>query len=108
MAQSVKMVQRAEAAHDRELAQRNAIAWLQTINPANQPSGMVRLGDVLVRWAAQPVEPPRDAMAGYLQAGLYQVGLYRVRLELEQDGQPLVEMEVRRVGYKQVRKPEVL
>lgn len=108
MAQSVKMVQRAEAARERESAQRNAIAWLQTINPARDPDGRVQLGDVLVRWSARPVEPPRDSMAGYLQAGLYQVGLYRVHLQLERDGEPLAEMEVRRVGYKQVRKPEVL
>ncbi len=108
MSQSVRMVERAEAARERESAQRNALAWLQTINPAQEPDGQVQLGDVLLRWHAEPLEAPRDAMTGYLQAGLFQVGLYRVRMALERDQRPLAELEVRRVGYKQVRKPEVL
>lgn len=108
MGQSVRMVERAEAARERESAQRNALAWLQTVNPAKEPDGQVQLGDVLVRWHAEALEPPRDAMTGYLQAGLFQVALYRVHLELERERQPVAEFEVRRVGYRQVRKPEVL
>ena len=58
--------------------------------------------------ASEPVEEPRDAMTGYLQAGLYRVGLYQVRLELLRDGRPMAETSMRRVGYVQVRQPAVL
>lgn len=108
MNQSVRMVERAEAARERESAQRDALAWIQTVNPALEPSGEVQLGDVLLHWKSEPVEPPRDAAAGYLRSGLYRVGLYRMHLQLERDRQPLAEFDVRRVGYEQVREPEVL
>ena len=108
MHQSVQMVARAERSRVADSALRNAMAWVETINPAEKPRGEERLGDVTMRWDAQPVEPPRDAMTGYLQAGLYQVGLYDLRVQLFLDGQPLTETHVRRVGYKQVREPAAL
>jgi general secretion pathway protein I len=108
MSQSVQMVERAEAARERESAELDALAWIQTVNPALQPSGEEQLGDVLLHWSSEPVEPPRDASAGYLRSGLYQVGLYRVHLRLERDRQLWAELDLRRVGYTQVREPEVL
>lgn len=108
MHQSVQMVARAERSRVADSAMRNAMAWVETINPAETPRGEERLGDVIMRWEAEPIEPPRDAMTGYLQAGLYQVGLYDLRVQLLLDGQPLTETHVRRVGYKQVREPAAL
>ena len=108
MSQSVQMVARAENARLADSAVRNAVAWMETVNPMETPQGEQELGDVTLRWTAQLAEPERDAMTGYLQPGLYRLGLYDVRLELLQDGQPLTETVVRRVGYRQVREPEQL
>lgn len=108
MNQSVQMVGRAERSRVADSALRNAMAWAETINPAETPRGEQRLGDVSMRWNATPIEPPRDAMTGYLQAGLYQVGLYDLHIQLSLDGQPLADTHMRRVGYKQVREPAVL
>ena len=87
---------------------RNAVAWIETVNPMQTPQGEQELGDVTLRWSAQLVEPERDAMTGYLQPGLYRLGLYDVHMELLRDGEPLTEAVVRRVGYRQVREPEQL
>ena len=108
MSQSVQMVARAENARLADSAVRNAVAWMETVNPMETPQGEQQLGEVTLRWSAQLVEPERDAMTGYLQPGLYRLGLYDVRLELLQDGRPLTEAVVRRVGYRQVREPEQL
>lgn len=108
MNQSLSMVAKAEKVRERESALRNAVAWIQIVNPALQPRGEHELGDLLLRWTSEPVEQPRDATTGHAQAGLYRVGLYRMRLELDREGQPLAEIELRRVGYEQVREPGVL
>lgn len=108
MNQSLSMVARAEKVRERESALRNAVAWIQVVNPAQQPRGEHELGDLRLRWTSEPVEPPRDAATGHERAGLYRVGLYKMRLELDRDGQPLAEIELRRVGYEQVREPSVL
>lgn len=108
MAQSVQMAARAEAARERESALRNALAWMQTVNPAQVPNGEQRLGEVVLSWTSEPIEPPRDAMTGYFRAGLYSVGLYRVHLQLTRDGHAFAEMDLRRVGFEQVREPDVI
>lgn len=105
MNQSVQMVARAENARQADSAVRNAVAWMETVNPSQTPQGEQQLGEVTLRWSSELVEPARDAMTGYLQAGLYEVGLYQVRLELSRDGQPLADTSIRRVGYRQVREP---
>ena len=108
MSQSVQMVARAEDARLADSAIRNAVAWMETVNPAETPHGEQSLGDVTLRWSSELVEPERDAMTGYLQPGLYRLGLYRVRLELSREGRPLTEASIRRVGYRQVREQERL
>ena len=108
MSQSVQMIARAENARLGDSAVRNAVAWMETVNPMETPQGEQRIGEVTLRWSAQLVEPERDAMTGYLEPGLYRLGLYDVRLELEQDGRPLADTVLRRVGWRQVREPAQL
>ncbi|UWX04300.1 type II secretion system protein [Pseudoxanthomonas sp. NC8] len=108
MGQSVRMVAKAEEARTRESALRDALAWMQTVNPALAPEGRQQLGEVVLHWTSEPLEPPRDAATGYTQAGLYQVGLYQMHLQLDRDGRPFAELELRRVGYRQVREPATL
>ncbi len=108
MSQSVQMAARAENAREADSAVRNALAWMETVNPAETPQGEQRWGGLALRWHSELVEPARDAMTGYHRAGLYQVGLYQVRLELTRDGRPVTDVSMRRVGYRQVRLPAEL
>ncbi len=108
MNQSVQMVIRAESSREADSALRNALAWMETVNPAQSPQGEQALGEMTLRWESELAEPARDAMTGYLQAGLYQVGLYRVRLEIVRDGATIARADLRRVGYLQVREPAQL
>ena len=104
MSQSLQMVRRAQQARDADAALRNALAWMETVNPMQAPRGEQPLGDWELRWTSAPVEAPRDGTTGYLQPGLYQLGLYRMRLQLWRGGVLQREVELRRVGYRQVRK----
>lgn len=108
MSQSLQMVQRAQRARAADAALRNALAWSEGINPMEAPRGEQALGDWELRWTSDPVEPPRDGTTGYLQPGLYQVGLYRLHLQLWRDGAMQREVEMRRAGYRQVRKASKL
>ena len=108
MNQSLGMVAKAERVRERESALRNVVAWMQIVNPTLQPEGEHELGELHLRWTSVPVEPPRDAATGNERAGLYRVGLYKVHVEVDRDGQPLAEIELRRVGYEQIREPGVL
>ena len=104
MSQSLQMVRRAQQARAADAALRNALAWMETVNPMLSPRGEQALGDWELRWSSEPVEPPRDGATGYLTPGLYQVGLYRVHLELRLDGVLQREVVLDLAGYRQVRK----
>lgn len=108
LGQSVQMVVRAEHAREADVALRNALAWMEQVNPMQAPQGEQELGGWLLRWSADPLEPARDGATGYLQPGLYEVGLYRVRMELWRDGGIQLEAELNRLGYRQVRQPAEL
>lgn len=103
--QSIQMVRRAETARLQDSARRNALAWLETVNPGQQPEGEKQLGELALAWRSEPIEPPRDATMGYLQAGLFRVGLYDMTVDLRIEGQPATSFHLRKVGYLQVRQP---
>ncbi|WP_147653405.1 prepilin-type N-terminal cleavage/methylation domain-containing protein [Vulcaniibacterium gelatinicum] len=105
MSQSLQMAARAERAREVDAALRNALAWMERVNPMETPQGEQPLGAFVLRWQAEPVEPPRDGASGYLHPGLYKVGLYRVTLQLWRAGRLEREATLRRAGYRQVRQP---
>lgn len=108
MNQSIQMALRAESARKNDTAMRNALAWMEVVNPGLTPSGEKRLGGMVLEWKSEPIEPPRDAMTGYLQAGLYQVGLYDVTVDVRGEEGVSASFHLRKVGYKQVREPAQL
>ena len=108
MSQSVQMVGRAEHARAVDVAMRNALAWMERVNPMQEPQGQQELSDYQLRWNADQIEPPRDGATGYLQPGLYEVGLYRMHLQLWQGGTLQREVVLNRIGYTQVRQPAEL
>ncbi len=108
MNQSIRMAARADDARKADSAMRNALAWMETVNPAQTPSGEKRLGEVVLQWRSEPVEPPRDAEGGYRQAGLYRIGLYDVTLDVRAGEGIASSLRLRKVGYLQVREPAQL
>ena len=97
---------RVESHAEKNFASGQAIAVLEVINPMKSPSGQRALGGYVMRWQANEVEPPRDAVNRYGIRGLYEVGLYNVHIELKKDSIPFYSFNVRHVGYQQVRQRE--
>lgn len=108
MTQSVQMVGRAESSREADAALRNALAYVGAVNPAEDPQGRQPLGAYELVWNAELLEPARPSATGYVAPGLHEVGLYRLDLELWRDGELQREASVRRIGYRQVRQPQVL
>jgi general secretion pathway protein I len=85
---------------------RSALAVLEAVNPAQEPSGERRLGDKRVRWRAEPIEPMKTGRTFIGQPSLFDLGLYDVEVSLEEQGRTLASFHVRQVGYQQPRKTE--
>lgn len=105
---SLLMVDRAVRSQQTDTAVENALAWMETVNVMQTPTAEQVIGDYRLRWRAELIEPVIDGDTGFLQSSLYQLGLYRVELELWRDDRLERALEIRRVGYRQVRQPAVL
>lgn len=103
MGQSMQMVGRAEDSRTADAAMRNALAWVEQLNPMETPSGDLEFPPYTVSWTSALVEPVRPSATGYLHPGLHDVGLYRLDLTVRRDGAVVREFDVRRIGYRQVR-----
>ena len=97
-------LQRVNEVRQSQAAQHNALALLELINPMAEPEGEEDFGPYRIRWRAGLLEPVKDGVSSKGEKGLYEVGLYRIEMDvLLPDNSPLVTLEARQVGYKQVR-----
>lgn len=108
LTQSLQMLGRAERARELDRAMRNALLVVERVEPSRQARGEADVGGYLLRWTLEPIEPPKPGATGFLQSGYYEVGLYRVRIQLWRDGVLEHAAEVRRAGYRQVRRPAAI
>jgi len=100
---SLRRVQDTVAA---QAAARNALAWLETVNPMEKPEGETDLGEWRIRWRADVIEPPSEG-AGYPNGiSLFDVGLYDTQVWLERDGRIVEQFTLRQVGYHKVRQQQ--
>jgi general secretion pathway protein I len=80
----------------RQEAMRNALAFIQTINPLEKPQGEETIGIYTFHWEAQPVILPRDGK------GLYQIGLYNTTVEVKMEQKLVAQFNLRQAGFHQV------
>lgn len=100
-------LQRVIAQQDRQMAIRNALGFMENLNPMAQPQGNIELEEHRLTWSAHLIEPIKDGQNITGEIGFYQVGLYVVEVTLHHQNQLLATLSLRQVGYKQVRKPDL-
>lgn len=81
----------------------DALQVLRGINPMAEPEGERPLGDYVLRWQADPVEPRRTGLSQAGYASLFDLALYRVDAWVVADGVEVARLQTRLVGYEQVR-----
>lgn len=81
---------------------RNAMEYLATINPREEPEGHLTLDGFDVRWQATLVEPVRRGQNAFGFRTAYEFGLYDVRFDVSEGDRPLGSWHLRVVGYAAV------
>jgi len=97
---SLHRIQQAQYRND---AIRNALAFIKTVNPLENPEGEETLGIHTFRWQSEAVKLPKDGISASGGIGLFQVALYDVKMEVSNQNEILARFTVRQVGYRQVR-----
>ncbi len=100
-------LQHIQQAQQRNQAIRNTLAFMETINPLEQPTGEENLGIYQINWNATALKLPKDGVTSGGDLSLFQIGLYQTEVTIKLKKQPLAHFTLRQVGYKQVRKYEI-
>jgi prepilin-type N-terminal cleavage/methylation domain-containing protein len=87
-------------------AQLNALEFARGLNPMQEPTGDMALGNSRVQWQAQAVgeESPVRTLTG--SPGWYVVRLYEVKLSVEQDKLGASHQQLYLAGWRQVKKQQ--
>jgi len=100
---SLENMERIEAHHLRQQAIRNALIFMETVNPTENPGGEIKMGHYTVQWNSSSAEPTKDG-AGYpFGLSLYRIGLYDMHVKIDINDKEIAKFDVRRTGYRQER-----
>ena len=100
---SLDSLARLQGAQVQDAAVRNALDWMDTVNPMLTPSGRENLGQISVSWQSEAVAARRDGMSPGGAPSLYQLALYDTEVIVDADGREVTRFVLRQVGYEQVR-----
>lgn len=96
---------RVQQVQQRHEAIRNALAFMETINPSEKPTGEEVVGVYQFRWQARPVESPKEGRTPLGSISLFQVALYDTEIEIHLENNLLTRFTLRQIGFQQVRQP---
>ncbi len=91
----------------RQEATRNALAFMETVNPQENPQDEKTIGIYKFSWNARELRAPKDGKSVLGGVGLFQVSLYETEVTVTVDNNLLARFNLRQVGFKQVRKPAI-
>ena len=96
IARAAQLQERSESAQ----AQLLVLAWVQALNPAQQPSGSADLGPgVHIRWSSQQTSPRQQAAPppGGVSSP-FELAMFEVQVTLEQPNAPPYALALQRLG----------
>ncbi len=100
--QSLQRIQQVQKRHE---AARNAMIFMETVNPMQQPTGDSTIGLYRFEWKADSLAEPMDNTSGLAGSGIYSVGLYETTVNIYVEQEWVTVIKLNQVGYKQVRDP---
>jgi general secretion pathway protein I len=93
-------LQRIEQSNARAAAELNAMEFMKTVNPMQQPEGQIQLGEVQVKWRARPITELVANRNDSREPGPFTVALYETEVSI--DGRPNMQpytITLRQMGY---------
>jgi general secretion pathway protein I len=79
-----------------------AMEYVLAINPLQNPSGTLDLGQYQAQWQAIPVEEPRRGTSGVGSWGSFRIGLYEMRITINRGQEAVSQFSFRQVGYERL------
>lgn len=100
---SLDTLARIQDAQAHDLAVRNALDWMETVNPMLQPRGRERLGSLTISWDSSEIQARRDGVGRGGGLSLYQLALYETEVVVVEGDLERARFSLRQVGFELVR-----
>jgi general secretion pathway protein I len=84
---------------------RNALNFIDTLNPMLKPEGEQTLGIYTFKWHSTEIDPSRNNVNSSGYDGYYLVALYNIELAIYIDNAPISIVNAHQIGYKQIYFP---
>jgi len=88
---------------DAELVVQSSLERLKLVDLTSEAEGAFNVGEYLVSWQAELMEPVRLGRTAQGAIGLYDLGLYKIDLELTKNGRFVSHFDYRYCSRKQAR-----
>jgi general secretion pathway protein I len=98
---SFDSLRRIEQSNARAAAELNAMEFMKTINPMDQPEGRIKLGSVEVAWRATQLGEAVANRTDTREPGPFTVSMFETEVSL--DGRPQLDpytIKLRQMGYR--------
>lgn len=102
---NLSILYRLQENQQRHEAARNAMVFMENINPMQQPNGEHNLGHYRFVWRSKVLAEPINSASGLRGVGLYVIGLYEMQIDIYLEQNWITQINLQQVGYEQVRKP---
>lgn len=99
---NLSRIQQIQKRHE---AVRNAMVFMETVNPTQKPKGDEAVGLYRFVWEAEKLTEPMDNTKGIRGVGLYLVILYETEVTVYVQQELVSIVKLNQVGYEQVRDP---
>lgn len=108
LSQTVQSIARLKEQEALLLGRQEALEYVKSLNPMQQPEGKAALGDMQFAWTSKAVAPVMRAQAGSGSAGLYEVGLHEVTLVVSRSAteSPWFTVVQTVAGFRQIAKAD--
>lgn len=101
---NLQALQATARAQDRVVATTSALEIVRHVNPMEQATGAIDVGDHRFAWSSRPVDGPRPAVTQLGAPTVFQVGLFELEMVVTgPDGAEIERFAVRQVGHRQLR-----
>lgn len=96
------ILQRVKASQQRQEAVRNALIFMESVNPLEEPQGEKTVGVQQYRWQSRTIYPPKSGLQTNGSFSIFEVSLYDTEMQVSVENQIIARFTVRQVGFRQV------
>lgn len=101
---NLQTIQRLQHLQQRHEAIRNALVFMDNINPMEQPQGEETLGIYTFNWDTTVLEFPKRGVDTAGAKSTFDIGLYETAVKISTAGTQVAQVTIRQVGFKQLYK----